>query len=270
MTRTETSAPAKVDAPGVGAAAEVAATVEAILFASDRPLAPAKISDVGQLGGVRGVRDAVEALNARYAQAGNAFRVVEVAGGYQMQTTPEYAGVVARLTTSRTNARLSQAAMETLAIVAYRQPVLRADVEAIRGVACGEVLRGLMEKNLIRIVGRADEIGRPMLYGTTKHFLETFGLADLDGLPNVEQLRLPADADPAPAVEAQPIDDDNDDEDLDEGDDDDDLDQEEDDDHDGGDEDEFDEDDFDEDDEDDKFDDAGLKDDDFDDEEDRQ
>jgi len=202
MTRTEASAPARADAPDAGAAAELAATVEAILFASDRPLAAAKISDVGQLGGVRGVRAAVDALNARYAQAGHAFRVVEIAGGYQMQTTPEYADVVARLTTSRTNARLSQAAMETLAIVAYRQPVLRADVEAIRGVACGEVLRGLMEKNLIRIVGRADEIGRPMLYGTTKHFLEAFGLADLGGLPNVEQLRLPADADQTPAEPA--------------------------------------------------------------------
>ena len=174
--------------------AEVAATTEAILFASDKPLPPAKISEIGELGGVRRVRQAVETLNLRYERMGCAFRIVEIAGGYQMQTLPEYADVLARLVKSRSESRLSQAALETLAIVAYRQPVLRADIEAIRGVACGEVLRGLMEKNLVRIVGRADEIGRPMLYGTTKHFLEVFGLASLKDLPNAEQLRLPPGA----------------------------------------------------------------------------
>ena len=168
---------------------EIAATVEAILFAAEKPLPPAKISEIGQLGGVRAVRTAVETLNGRYERASASFRVVEIAGGYQMQTLPEYSDVLGRLTTSRTESRLSQAALETLAIVAYRQPVLRADVEAIRGVACGDVLRGLMQKNLVRIVGRADEIGRPLLYGTTRHFLEVFGLASLDGLPDSEQLR---------------------------------------------------------------------------------
>ena len=91
--------------------------------------------------------------------------------------------------------------METLAVVAYRQPVLRADIEAIRGVACGDVLRGLMEKNLVRIAGRAEEIGRPILYGTTKHFLEVFGLADLKELPEVEQLRIPQSKPEKPADE---------------------------------------------------------------------
>ena len=99
--------------------------------------------------------------------------------------------MLARLYKTRREARLSQAALETLAIIAYRQPVLRADVEAIRGVACGEVIRGLMEKNLVRIVGRADEIGRPLLYGTTRHFMEVFGLGSLDDLPKVEELRQP-------------------------------------------------------------------------------
>lgn len=178
-------AAAQADVAGL----EVAATVEAILFGADRPLPPTKISEIGELGGVRAVRKAVGLLNGRYEQAGSAFRVVEIAGGYQMQSLPEYSDVLARLHKSRAETRLSQAALETLAIVAYRQPVLRADVEAIRGVACGEVLRGLMEKNLVRIVGRAEEIGRPLLYGTTRHFLEVFGLASLDDLPSAEQLR---------------------------------------------------------------------------------
>ncbi|MDY7011774.1 MAG: SMC-Scp complex subunit ScpB [Planctomycetota bacterium] len=191
---------------------ETAGTVEAILFASDKPLAAARISDICELGGVRVVRKAVENLNERYEQTGRVFRIVEIAGGYQMQTQPEYNEVISRLSASRRESRLSQAAMETLAVVAYRQPVLRADVEAIRGVACGEVLRGLMEKNLVRIAGRADEIGRPILYGTTKHFLEIFGLADLKGLPKIEQLRIPdVNAEKPPGQDAADQDDKDDD-----------------------------------------------------------
>jgi segregation and condensation protein B len=171
------------------AADEVVATVEAILFSCDSPISAAKIVQVGGLAGRRDVTQAVAALNARYERMGCVFRVEPIAGGYQMLTLPEYRDVVARLTRARGESRLSQAAMETLAIVAYRQPVLRADVEAIRGVACGEVLRGLMEKHLVRIVGRADVLGRPMLYGTTKRFLEIFGLRGLEDLPKVEELR---------------------------------------------------------------------------------
>jgi segregation and condensation protein B len=179
-------------APADVAELETAATVEAILFGADRPLPPAKVSEIGELGGARAVRKAVALLNGRYEQVGSSFRIVEIAEGYQMQSLPEYSDVLARLHQSRSESRLTQAALETLAIVAYRQPVLRADVEAIRGVACGEVLRGLMEKNLLRIVGRAEEIGRPLLYGTTRHFLEVFGLGSLDDLPSAEQLRRPA------------------------------------------------------------------------------
>ena len=178
--------------PADAAEEEVAATVEAIVFASDRPLPAAKVAQIGQLGTVRHVRRAIAALNDRYEQTGRAFRIVEIAGGYQFQTLPQYHDVLEQLHKSRSDSRLSQAAMETLAIVAYRQPVLRANVEAIRGVACGDVLRGLMEKNLVRITGRAQEIGRPMLYGTTRRFLEVFGLAGLEDLPNAEQLKLPA------------------------------------------------------------------------------
>ena len=100
--------------------------------------------------------------------------------------------------------RLSQAALETLAIVAYRQPILRADVEAIRGVASGEVLRGLMDKQLVKIVGRAEVIGRPMLYGTTRRFLEIFGLKRIEDLPRVEELRRPSEAKTADAGTQEP------------------------------------------------------------------
>ena len=131
--------------PADAAEEELAATVEAIVFAADKPVPAAKVAQIGQLGTARQVRRAVEALNGRYEQTGRAFRIVEIAGGYQFQTLPQYSDVLAQLHKSRTDSRLSQAAMETLAIVAYRQPVLRADIEAIRGVACGDVLRGLME-----------------------------------------------------------------------------------------------------------------------------
>ncbi len=168
---------------------ETAATVEAILFTSDSVLNAAKIARIAELPAQRAVRDAVEALNARYEQMGCVFRIEEIAGGYQMMTLPEYHDVLSRLRRERSDSRLSQAAMETLAIVAYRQAIMRADIEAIRGVSCGEVLRGLLEKQLIKITGRAQVLGRPMLYGTTRRFLEVFGLSDLNDLPRVEELR---------------------------------------------------------------------------------
>jgi len=168
---------------------EIAATVEAILFSTDSALSPAKVAQIGELPGRREVKRAVAQLNERYERMGCTFRIESIAGGYQMLTMPEYHDVVARLHKARSDTRLSQAAMETLAIVAYRQPVLRADIEAIRGVACGEVLRGLMERQMVKIVGRAEVLGRPMLYGTTKRFLEVFGLNGLKDLPKVEELR---------------------------------------------------------------------------------
>ena len=106
-----------------------------------------------------------------------------------MLTLPQYREVLGRLHKARSESKLSQAALESLAIVAYRQPILRADVEAIRGVASGEVLRTLMEKQLVKIVGRAEVIGRPMLYGTTRRFLDVFGLGSIEDLPRVEELR---------------------------------------------------------------------------------
>ena len=108
-----------------------------------------------------------------------------------MLTMSDFNPYIGKLLRHRQETKLSQAALETLAIVAYRQPVLRADVEAVRGVACGELLNRLRELNLIKIVGRAEDIGRPILYGTTKRFLDVFGLASLDDLPKVEELKPP-------------------------------------------------------------------------------
>ena len=170
-------------------AAEVAATVEAILFSTDTPMTAAKILQVAELSCKRDVTDAIDILNDRYEDSGSAFRIEIIAGGYRLQTLESYHEVLSRLFKAKSESKLSQPAMETLSIVAYRQPVLRADIEAIRGVACGEVLRKLMEKMLIKIVGRAEVIGRPMLYGTTRRFLEVFGLASLSDLPRSEELR---------------------------------------------------------------------------------
>ncbi|HOF18331.1 MAG TPA: SMC-Scp complex subunit ScpB [Phycisphaerae bacterium] len=194
---------ARADGPAESPAAEAenAATVEALLFATDAPLTPAKIAQIAELPGLRAVRQAIAALNERYERMGCAFHVEAIAGGYQLMTRPEYHDVVSRLHKARGDSKLSQAAMETLAIIAYRQPIMRADVESIRGVACGEVLRGLMEKQLVKIVGRAEVLGRPMLYGTTRRFLEVFGLNDLADLPRVEELRSGASAEkPAAAT----------------------------------------------------------------------
>lgn len=185
--------------------AEIAAIVEAILFATDAPLPPARIAQVGEVVGVKAVKTAIRTLNERYEQAGSSFRIEEIGGGFQMLTLPEFHDVICRLTKARSDTKLSQAALETLAVIAYRQPMIRADVEAIRGVATGEVLRGLMEKQLVKIVGRADVIGRPMLYGTTRRFLDVFGLGSLEDLPRVEELRSGAReaAKPSPTA-AQP------------------------------------------------------------------
>ncbi|MDY7108316.1 MAG: SMC-Scp complex subunit ScpB [Planctomycetota bacterium] len=167
----------------------LAVRLEALLISSDRPLTEARLGALLGLSGsgvARRVREALEELNGHYEQAGRAFRVEAVAGGWQILTHARFGPLLARLHQDRQQSRLSQAALETLAIVAYRQPIIRAEIEAIRGVSCGEVLRGLLERRLIKIVGRAEELGRPMLYGTTRRFLKVFGLAGLDDLPEIE------------------------------------------------------------------------------------
>jgi segregation and condensation protein B len=171
--------------------AESVAIVEAVLFAADTPLRPAKIAEIASLSGAKAARNVMDALNQRYAESGSAFSIENVADGYQMLTLPQYHPYLHQLLRVRQESRLSQAALETLAIVAYKQPILRADVEAVRGVACGEMLNRLRELDMIKIVGRAEDVGRPILYGTTKRFLEVFGLGSMDDLPSVEELPAP-------------------------------------------------------------------------------
>ena len=161
--------------------------VEALLLTVDRPATANQIGQVVGLDDARLVKAAIRQLNEAYQQTGRSFRIENVAGGWQIITLPQYGQVVAALQRDRQAARLGPAAMETLAIVAYKQPVLRAEVETIRGVASGEVIRGLIERRLVKIVGRAEELGRPLLYGTTKTFLEVFGLSSLKDLPDPER-----------------------------------------------------------------------------------
>ncbi|HUN81736.1 MAG TPA: SMC-Scp complex subunit ScpB [Phycisphaerae bacterium] len=163
--------------------------VEAVLFASDAPLTPARIASIVGVGDARDMKKHIAALNEQYAAQGLSFRIEEIAGGFRMLTLPAYNTWLTKLLRARDETKLSQAAMETLAIVAYKQPVTRADVEAIRGVAAGDMLNRLREMNLVKIVGRAEDLGRPLLYGTTRNFLEVFGLGALEDLPQVEVLR---------------------------------------------------------------------------------
>jgi segregation and condensation protein B len=133
---------------------------------------------------------AVASLNEVYASSGRVFRIEQVAGGYRVMTLPDFAPILAAFHKSRNSSRLSRAAVETLAIIAYRQPMTRAHLEAIRGVSCGEVLRSLMERKMVTIKGRAEELGRPILYGTTREFLDAFGLASLKDLPSASELQI--------------------------------------------------------------------------------
>lgn len=166
--------------------------IEAILFASDEPLSAERLGAIAEFNGTATqIRKYIETLNEQYCQNGRAFRIEEIAGGFQMMTLPEYNNWLKNLLRQRADNKLSPAALETLAIIAYKQPIIRADVEAIRGVACGEMLRSLMYKGLVKIVGKAEVLGRPLLYGTTKKFLIVFGLGDLKDLPKAEELKQP-------------------------------------------------------------------------------
>ena len=167
------------------------ARLEAALMLADEPLAARRLADVAGLADAAEARSLVERLRALYDADGSAFQVEEIAGGYQLLTRSAYHPWLTRLRRTGHELRLTAAAMETLAVVAYRQPVMRAEVEQVRGVACGEVIRQLMERGLVRVAGRHDSLGRPQLYGTTKGFLRAFGLNSLADLPEVESLRKP-------------------------------------------------------------------------------
>ncbi len=163
--------------------------VEAVLFLAREPLNSRKLAQFSHLADGTEARTLVRRLNQVYDESGRAFRVEEVAGGFRLMSRRQFAPWLRRLEHVPAETRLSAPSLETLAVVAYRQPVLRADIEAIRGVSCGEILRQLMDKDLVRIGGRSEELGRPYLYMTTKRFLQLFGLQNLDQLPRAGVLR---------------------------------------------------------------------------------
>ncbi|MDO5553049.1 MAG: SMC-Scp complex subunit ScpB [Planctomycetia bacterium] len=158
------------------------AALEAALFLLREPTPGRRLATLAALPEGSKIRELVKQLNARYQREGSAFCAVEVAGGWQLRTLPQYAPWLFRLQEIPIEVRLSNTAMETLAIVAYQQPVARARIESIRGVRCGDILRQLLDQDLIRIAGHADELGRPFLYGTTKRFLQVFGLMRVEDL----------------------------------------------------------------------------------------
>lgn len=161
--------------------------LESLLFAAETPLTVHRLSEV--LGGIekKEIVSVLEELQAEYETAGRGFRLIEVAGGYQMRTPKENADWVKSLFRGRP-ARISRATLETLAIIAYKQPIIRAEIEAIRGVDVDGVLSTLLERRLVRIVARKDVPGRPFLYGTTTEFLELFNLKDLSNLPTLKEM----------------------------------------------------------------------------------
>jgi segregation and condensation protein B len=179
---------ASVEAPPAGPDVRDAklARLEAVLFGADEPLTARRLAAVAELADAAEARRLIERLRALYADEGAAFQVEELAGGYQLLTRPEFHPWLVRLRRTAGEPKLTGALLETLAIVAYRQPIMRADLEAVRGVRCDEALRQLMERGLVRIAGRDNSLGRPVLYGTTKKFLQAFGLRDLRELPPVE------------------------------------------------------------------------------------
>jgi segregation and condensation protein B len=166
---------------------EIRAVLEALIFASPQPITAREIGQV--LGGVsrEDWERALEELRADYVRDERGLHLVEVAGGWQITTRPEYNDWVRELLDPKTPTRLSIQALETLAVIAYKQPVTLPEIIELRGVKSGGVLKTLLEKRLIRIMGRKEVVGRPILYGTTRQFLLHFGLKDLDELPQIEE-----------------------------------------------------------------------------------
>jgi segregation and condensation protein B len=161
--------------------------IESLLFVSEDPLSVQQLKNILETEETDTIRAALEALTDEYDGRGGGFELRQVAGGFQFRTRSEYSDWVKKLL-KPSPAKLSRAALETLAIIAYKQPIIRGDVEHLRGVDCGGVLRMLLEKKLIRVLGRKDIPGRPMIYGTTREFLEVFNLKDLRDLPSPKEI----------------------------------------------------------------------------------
>lgn len=180
--------------------------VEAILFLSRQPLTSRKISQLAGLEDGTQARTMIRELNTRYDTIGQAFHIKRVAGGYQMLTRPQFSRWIQRLDHVPGTSRLSTPALETLTVVAYRQPIIKAEIEAIRGVSCGEMLRQLLEKGLVKIAGRSQELGRPFLYATSKQFLVRYGLNRLSDLPDAAKLSGQGLPEEKPKLDTEPTD----------------------------------------------------------------
>ena len=186
---------------------EIKSILEAVLFVAHDPLTLDRLTAVVEGPPKSAVSETLKTLQQEYEQEGRGLRLAEVAGGFLLVTRPEYASYIKRLNKTKSITKLSRSALETLAIISYKQPIIRAEIEKIRGVETSGVLRTLLDQKLVRIVGRQDVPGRPILYGTSKQFLQRFGLRDLRDLPplkefqalgNPESLDLPFESDPLP------------------------------------------------------------------------
>ena len=168
-------------------------TTEGVIFIAREPITITRLVQYARLHNGKEVRRVIEQLNKQYDKTNCAYRIEQVAGGYQLMSRPVFSGWLKRLEHTIAPQRFSAPSIETLAVIAYRQPVMRAEIEAIRGVGCGEVIRQLMERDLVRIAGRSAELGRPYLYATTRTFLGLFGLGSIDDLPAMEISNLATD-----------------------------------------------------------------------------
>ena len=160
-------------------------TTEGVIFIAREPITTTKLVQYARLHNGKEARRLIEQLNKQYDKTNCAYRIEQVAGGYQLMSRPVFSGWLKRLEHTIAPQRFSTPSIETLAVIAYRQPAMRAEIEAIRGVGCGEVIRQLLERDLVRIAGRSEELGRPYLYATTRTFLALFGLGSIDDLPAI-------------------------------------------------------------------------------------
>lgn len=176
--------------PEIDCEADQLRRLEAVLFLTREPLHSRKLAELARLDDGTQARTLIRRLNERYDNSQRPYHIHQVAEGFQLLTRPKFASWLRRLQPQNEAAPpLTPPALETLAVIAYRQPILKAEIEAIRGVNCSDILRQLMERDMVRISGRSSELGRPFLYATTKNFLRTFGLSGLDALPRADQLR---------------------------------------------------------------------------------
>ena len=168
---------------------QLKSAIEALLFVAGNPLSLEKLTGVLEGPAPEQVEAQLGALRNEYEDRGAGIMLVEVAGGYQLATRPEQASWIRKFKAVKVSAKLSKPALETLAIVAYRQPITRTEIEAVRGVNIGGIMRNLMERRLVKIVGKKDVPGKPMMYGTSQEFLQYFGLKDLSSLPTLKEFQ---------------------------------------------------------------------------------